>query len=116
MSIRAADVRLTEAAAKSLEHLEGQGKSDRSAAAIVRRVRSLRSVLLADALHGEVVKKPLPRALVAKHGVENLYVEDLPNFWRLLYSVPRLEGKPFVVVVEIVDHASYDEWFPGRGR
>jgi len=44
--------------------------------------------LLSDCLHGEVVKRDrIPLALTAKYNLVNLYVEDLPAFWRLLYSV-----------------------------
>lgn len=44
--------------------------------------------MLKDCLHGEVVRKPsIPKNLKRTYGVENLYVEDLPSFWRLLYTV-----------------------------
>ncbi len=111
MSIPANDVVLSEAAAASLDELDETSGSRKEAASIAKRVRKLKPILLADALHGEVVKKPLPKALVAKHGVENLYVEDLPSFWRLLYTIVRVDMKPHVVVVEIVDHKQYDKWF-----
>lgn len=110
----AADVLLSESAAASLDALA----ADRSAASqtIARRVKGLRSLLLADFLHGEVVRKSaIPRALREKYGLENLYVEDLPSFWRLLYTVVRRGGRREVVVIEIVDHRMYDRWFPGKG-
>jgi hypothetical protein len=116
MPVRAQDVLLRESASKAIEALQKREAADPAARSVLRRARALRAILLADALHGKVVRKPLPAALVEKHGIDNLYVEDLPSFWRLLYSVARLELKVFVVVVEIVDHGAYDHWFPGRGR
>jgi hypothetical protein len=116
MAIPATDVVLTESAAEALDALIQKSDADKAAASILKRVQKLKPILLADALHGEVVKKPLPEALVAKHGVTNLYVEDLPSFWRLVYTVVRDEMRPHVVIVEIVDHKQYDKWFPGRGR
>jgi hypothetical protein len=98
-----------------LEALEA--RRDKEAASVAKRARGLRGVLLADCLHGEVVKKErIPRALRDRLHLENLYVEDLPGFWRLLYTVARDRGERYVVVVRIVDHATYSAWFGGRGR
>lgn len=114
MGLRARDIVLSPAAADSLHRLE-QGP-DQAFASIARRVRALRSLLLADCLHGEVVKKDrIPRVLRVKYGLENLYVEDLPSFWRLLYTIVRDRGERYIVVIEIVDHETYSKWFPGRG-
>jgi len=115
MGLRARDIILSSAAAESLSRLEGS--PDPAFGSIARRVRSLRSILLADCLHGEVVKKNrIPRGLRAKYGLENLYVEDLPSFWRLLYTIVRDRGERYIVVVGIADHATYDAWFRGRVR
>lgn len=115
--VGARDVLLSDAAEAALREVDRRAASgDRRAAAIARRARALRGILLANALRGEVARKPLPRELVARHGIANLYVEDLPDYWRLLYSVTRQDDQAFVMVVEIVDHATYDRWFPGRGR
>jgi len=111
----AKDVVLTGDAKADLASLEA--RKDKDGAAIAKRARALRGVLLADCLHGEVVKKArMPKALRERFQVENLYVEDLPDFWRLLYTIVRDRGERFVVVVRIVDHAAYSEWFPGRRR
>ncbi len=88
-----------------------------AAASIRRRIRAYGTILRADCLHGEVVRKEhIPRALREAYGLENLYVEDLPAFWRLLYTVVRDEGERYVVVIEIVDHPTYSRWFPGKRR
>jgi hypothetical protein len=115
MGLLAADIVLSSCASKSLENLETG--SDPNSASIARRIRALKPILLSDCLHGEVVKKDrIPKALKGKHGVENLFVEDFPSFWRLLYTIVRDRGARYIVVVEIVDHGTYDRWFRSRGR
>src|SRR5881628_419680 len=115
MGLRAKDIVLASSAAQSLEEL--QTGSDPISASIVRRIRALKPILLADCLHGEVVKRDrIPKALKARHGLENLFVEDLPSFWRLRYTIVRDRGERYIVVVEIVDHPTYDGWFRGRHR
>ena len=75
----------------------------------------MKGALLRDCLHGEVIRKrQIPRAFCERYGIENLYCEDLPDYWRLLYTVVRRSSHRVVAVVAIVDHAAYSRWFPGR--
>lgn len=46
----------------------------------------------------------------------NLLVEDLPGFWRLIYTLVRDDRERTLVILEVVNHEEYDEWFPGRER
>lgn len=113
--IPASAVLLSERAGAALDALESSSSPDSQA--IARRARALRPILLVDCLHGEVVKKSaIPRALKDRYGLENLYVEDLPKFWRLLYAIVKHKGQRLILVVEIVDHPTYSKWFPGRKR
>jgi len=115
MPLGAAETVLGPRAETAIRTLE-RGRTG-EAVSTLRRVRALRPILLADCLHDEVVPKDrVPRALRDAHGLENLYVEDLPSFWRLLYTVVREGATRYVVVFEIVDHDTYSKWFPGRGR
>jgi hypothetical protein len=111
--IPARAVLLSESASETLDSLDTD--SFPRARVIARRARALRPILLVDCLHGEVVRKDaIPKRLREKHGLTNLYVEDLPDFWRMLYTVVKQNGTRTIVVVEIVNHKTYSRWFPGR--
>ena len=113
--IPAKEIRLSERAGNSLGAPEESSSPELRT--VAKRVHTLKSVLLADCLHGEVVRKSaIPAQLRREYGLENLYVEDLPSFWRLLYTVVRVEGERILVVLEIVDHRAYSRWFPGRRK
>lgn len=113
--LQAEEIKLSPDAWQTLESLKQD--PDPSSASIARKVRALKPVLLADCLYGEVVKKSrIPKALKAKYQLENLYVVDLPSFWRLLYTITRDGATRYIAVVEIVDHETYNRWFSGRGR
>jgi len=74
-------------------------------------------VLVRDFQHGEVIRRTrIPRKLVARFGVGNLYVEDLPGFRRMLYTVERAESSVTVVVLAVIDHREYDRLFGLRRR
>lgn len=115
MSLGAKEIVLSSAAASALARLDsGRVPNGRT---IAKRVRSLRAILLSDILHGEVVKRDsIPKHFRLEYGAENLYVEDLPSFWRFLYTVVHVGEERHIVVLEIVDHAKYDTWFPGRRK
>ncbi len=115
MPLGAKEIILGKRAASALDELDRS--TDPAAVSIAKRVRAYKRILLTDCLHGEVIgKEQIPRALREAHGLLNLYVEDLPSFWRLLYTIVRDGGNRFIVIVEIVDHRAYGRWFPGRKR
>lgn len=116
MGLRAVGTHWSDDAEAALALLRRNEGADPHAKSIVKRIEALVAALPSDLLRGEVVKKPLPRELVAKYGVDNLFVEDLPSFWRLIYSIAREGNERHLVILEIVDHPAYDRWFPGRGR
>jgi hypothetical protein len=113
LALKAVEVILSDAAETAA--LAFSGSKAKESASIARRVAYYRERLLADCLEGEVIPCPLPKkakALEARHGpIENLYCCDLPGFWRLLYTIARADGKPYVYILEIVDHAIYSKWF-----
>lgn len=82
---------------------------------VARRVHKLKEILLANVVQGEVVKQDsIPPSLRERYGLANLYVEDLPAFWRLLYTSVKKRGDRYVVVLRIVPHRIYSKWFRGR--
>jgi hypothetical protein len=110
MSVRARDVKMSPEAAATMDALVSSREPE--ARSILRRVRLLRDILLANCLYGEVIPKALiPRQIRSRFGLTNLYVEDLPSFWRLLYAVANDEDGRYVVVLAIVDHQTYSRWF-----
>jgi len=115
MPLGARGVVLTARATATLVELER--RTNPEAASVAKRVRAYKGILLADCLHGEVVRKDrIPKSLREAYGLENLYVEDLPSFWRLLYTIVRDGGSRYIVIIEIVNHRTYSRWFLGRQR
>jgi hypothetical protein len=113
VALKAVEVILSDDAEAAVKALEKSRAKE--AASIARRVAYYRERLLADCLEGEVIPCPLPKkakTLEARHGtLANLYCCDLPDFWRLLYTIVRADGKPYVYVLEIIDHPTYSKWF-----
>lgn len=118
MPVPAVEVILSDEAERAEARLAAS--SSKESSSIIRRIEYYRQRLVEDCLHGEVIPFPLPRTaepLEIRHApLENLYCVDLPAFWRMLYTIVRADGKPYVYVMEIIEHATYSKWFPGRKK
>lgn len=64
---------------------------------------------------GESAQKPLPEMLVQKYGISNLWIMDLINYWRLLYTLKSNEVEIISFVLEWMNHGDYNKLF-GRKR
>lgn len=118
MAVRAVEVIFSDQADEAAAGLKSS--KSKESASITRRIAYYQQRLVEDCQHGEVIPFPLPKTakpLEVRHApLENLYCVDLPSFWRLLYMIVRADGRPYVYVLEIVDHPTYSKWFPGRKK
>jgi Txe/YoeB family toxin of Txe-Axe toxin-antitoxin module len=56
-------------------------------------------------------KKLIPKAYIEKYGIDNLWKYNLPNAWRLLYSVARDEFIIISIILEWLPHKEYERRF-----
>jgi len=59
----------------------------------------------------QIPKKQIPKDYIKKYDSKNLWKYDLPNAWRLIYSIRA--GKPIVIslVLEWLTHKEYERRF-----
>jgi len=61
---------------------------------------------------GVIIPKKLhPKEYVTKFGITNLWKYDLPSAWRLLYTVKGNEIRIISIVLEWMDHKTYERKF-----
>lgn len=75
---------------------------------------------------GEIVKTPsgfihlrrelIPKEYVRKYEINNLWKYDLPDGWRLLYSLGRDEIEIIAIILEWLDHKNHERRFGYRKR
>ncbi|MEX0932977.1 MAG: hypothetical protein WDZ77_02670 [Candidatus Pacearchaeota archaeon] len=60
-----------------------------------------------------ISKKLIPNKYKVKYGNINLFRVELPNFWRMLYTLTNGETKVEIIafVLDIIDHPTYDKKF-----
>ena len=59
----------------------------------------------------QIPKKQIPKEYLKKYGIENLWKYNLPNAWRLLYSVARDEIVVVAIILEWLPHKEYERRF-----
>lgn len=62
-------------------------------------------------LGNQIHKRLVPKKYLNKYGVDNLWRVELPNRWRLLYSIYGEELKITNFVLDFFDHKNYNKLF-----
>ena len=58
-----------------------------------------------------VKKKLIPKELVQKYNINNLWIYNLRKDWRLLYSIGRDEIEVLAIVLDWMNHKDYERLF-----
>ena len=59
----------------------------------------------------QISKRLIPTEYTKRYGIRNLWKYNLPDAWRLLYSVQGSEVKIISIVLEWMNHKNYDRKF-----
>ena len=59
----------------------------------------------------QIPKKLIPKKYLKQYGIDNLWKYNLPNAWRLLYSVARDEIIIIAIILEWLPHKEYERLF-----
>ena len=65
-----------------------------------------------------IAKKLIPSEYKIKYGVNNLFRVELPNYWRMLYTLTEGESQIEIIafVLDIIDHKKYNKKFGYRDK
>ncbi len=69
-------------------------------------------IIVKNPFYGENAKKDrIPREYKQRYYACNLFIADLPDFWRMLYTLESDEIEIIAFVLDIIDHKEYDRKF-----
>jgi hypothetical protein len=86
---------------------------------ILKSVNQKVNLIKANPHYGNPISKDLiPEEYKFKYGALNLFRVELPNFWRMLYTLTNGGTNIEIVafVLDIVDHSSYNKLFEYRKK
>jgi hypothetical protein len=60
-----------------------------------------------------ISKKLIPEDYINKYNIRNLFRIELPNYWRMLYTLTNDESEIHIIafVLDIIDHKTYNKKF-----
>jgi len=105
---------LSKEAGEVYRYLNAESTKSKIERSILKAVNQKVQLIKQNPHYGDPVsKKLIPEEYKLKYGNINLFRVELPNFWRMLYTLTEGETKVEIIafVLDIIDHLTYDKKF-----
>jgi len=112
--MRNVEVVLSPEAQEVFEYLNEESTHSKNERMILQAIKQKSDLIKINRTYGNPISKRLiPREYVVKYGVNNLFRIELPNFWRMLYTLRTKDNQIEIIafVIEILDHKKYNKRF-----
>ena len=96
------------------KYLNKESTTSKTERTILKAVNQKSQLIKANPHYGDPIsKKLIPKEYKQKYSVTNLFRVELPNFWRMLYTLTNNETKIEIIafVLDILDHKTYNKKF-----
>ncbi len=95
---------------KELEKaFNGLSEQDQLKRAIKRAIQDIQQNIFSGR---QVKKKLIPKDILQKYNINNLWIYNLPSAWRLIYSITSSEEvKIIAAILDWMDHKDYERLF-----
>ena len=101
-------------AEKVFRYLNEQAPNSKNEAIILKAIKKKVELIKDNFQYGDQIKKKLiPKEYIIKYGINNLFRVELPNYWRMLYTLKNGESEVEIIafVLDLIDHKNYDKKF-----
>lgn len=79
---------------------------------LLQAIQRTIDIIHINPFYGENAKKYLiPAVYKKKYDVSNIFIADLPDYWRLIYTLQSDEVEIIAFVLDIVDYKKYNKIF-----
>jgi len=112
--MKTVEVILSPQARKVYEFLLRESNHSKIESSILKSLRQKTSLLKINPHYGDPIsKKLIPKEYIEKYDITNLFRIELPNYWRMLYTLTEGETKVEIIafVLDIVNHKIYNKKF-----
>ena len=94
-----------------------QGITSSKDITLLNAINRLFDVIVNNPFYGENAKKDLiPQEYRQKYDADNLFIADLPDYWRMIYTLESDEIEIIAFVLDIINHDEYNRKFKFRKR
>lgn len=95
-------------------YLNEQAPCSKTERTILKALNQKAQLIKLNPQYGDPIsKRIIPREYKEKYNVTNLFRVELPNFWRMLYTLIEGGTKIEIIsfVIDIIDHKTYSKKF-----
>lgn len=94
-----------------------QGITSSKDITLLKAINRLFDIIVTNPFYGENAKRDLiPKEYRQKYDANNLFIADLPDYWRMIYTLESDEIEIIAFVLDIIDHKQYNKKFKFRKR
>jgi hypothetical protein len=95
-------------------YLNKEAPNSKTESTILNAFNKKKELIKNNPHYGDPIAKSLiPDEYKEKYGITNLFRVELPNWWRMLYTLTNDETQIEIIafVLDIIDHKDYDKKF-----
>jgi len=95
-------------------HLKEKAPKSKTERTILNAITKKIKIMKSNPHYGDPIAKSLvPKEYINKYEITNLFRVELPNYWRMLYSLIDGETKIEIIafVLDLIDHPTYNKKF-----
>ena len=107
-------IKFSKEAEEVFKYLNEEAQKSKIDKSILKSIQKKSEFIKVNFQYGDPVSKNLiPKEYIERYGINNLFRVELPNFWRMLYSVEEGETQIEIIafILDIVDHKEYNGKF-----
>jgi len=96
------------------EYLNKEAENSKIERTILKAIQGKIELIKDNPHYGNPISKNLiPQGYIGKYGITNLFRIELPNFWRMLYTLTEGESKVEIIsfIIDIINHDIYNKKF-----
>lgn len=108
---KAVIVKFYEQANLVIADIAARSSTSKLDASLLRAIDAKVELLKTNPFIGEKIRKGLIPKEYRRLGISSLYRLELPQFWRMLYTVRGNSIEIIAVIIDIVDHKKYNKKF-----
>jgi len=109
---RAVEIKFSDEAREVYTYLTKKAASSKLERSLLNAINRKIELIKRDPSMGDSIAKVLiPQEYRRKYLVKSLYRVELPNYWRMLYTISDEELKVIAFIIDVVDHKEYGRKF-----
>jgi len=112
--VKSVRVILSKEAQNAYELLNKNAKFSKVEKSLLNSINKKVELIKENIHYGEPIAKNLfPREYIEKYGIKNLFRIELPNYWRMLYTLTNGESEIEIIsfVLDFINHKDYNKKF-----